>query len=103
MHDDIIDCDKLRRKIPTFNYKYNSKIAVLVGDMLLSLALKSLANTNNTILKIINPTNVKNNLSKFMLLFYNAFLHLSTRKLRQKSTNQNTCSNSDKISYQCSP
>lgn len=54
VHDDIIDCDKLRRKIPTFNYKYNSKIAVLVGDMLLSLALKSLANTNNVILKIFS-------------------------------------------------
>ena len=54
VHDDIIDCDKLRRKIQTFNYKYNSKIAVLVGDMLLSLALKSLANTNNAILKIFS-------------------------------------------------
>ena len=64
------------------------KIIVIIASILaiIFLTIKKIE-INNTILKIINPPNVKNNLSKFMLLFYNAFLHLSTRKLRQKSTN----------------
>ena len=54
VHDDIIDCDTIRRKNPTFNFKYDSKIAVLVGDLLLSLGLKSLAKTKNKILEIFS-------------------------------------------------
>ncbi len=52
IHDDIIDEEKIRRKHPTFFDKYNSKIAVLEGDLLLSFALNQIAKTNMDILKI---------------------------------------------------
>lgn len=46
IHDDILDDDKTRRKLPTLHAKYDSKIAVLAGDFLLSLALEKLSFTN---------------------------------------------------------
>ena len=52
IHDDIIDCDKLRRNQETFNYKFNSKIAVLEGDFLLALALELLSETTLEVNKI---------------------------------------------------
>lgn len=52
IHDDIIDSEALRRNMPTFYQKFGSKIAVLEGDLLLSLALKVLSGTCLDILKI---------------------------------------------------
>lgn len=49
VHDDIIDEAEIRRLEPSFNFKYNSKIAVILGDYLLSLSLKLLS-------KIGSPT-----------------------------------------------
>jgi len=54
IHDDIIDEAELRRNQKTFYSKYNSKIAVLEGDLLLSLGLKILSQTNIEILKIFS-------------------------------------------------
>jgi octaprenyl-diphosphate synthase len=42
IHDDIIDSAYLRRNLPTVNTKWNSQIAVLVGDYLHDKALKSI-------------------------------------------------------------
>ena len=52
IHDDIIDEEKTRRNHPTFFDKYNSKIAVLEGDFLLSLALNQIAKTNIDISRV---------------------------------------------------
>lgn len=52
IHDDIIDEEKIRRNNPTFFEKYGSKLAVLEGDLLLSLALEQISNTNIEISKI---------------------------------------------------
>lgn len=52
IHDDIIDEEKIRRQIPTFNAKFGSKIAVLEGDLLLSIALEELSKTTPEITKI---------------------------------------------------
>lgn len=52
IHDDIIDEEKIRRNNPTFYEKYGSKIAVLEGDFLLSLALEILSDTTLEISKI---------------------------------------------------
>ncbi len=43
VHDDIIDNAQKRRGGETFNFKYNSKLAVILGDYLLSLSLKLLS------------------------------------------------------------
>ena len=52
IHDDIIDEEKIRRSNPTFYEKYGSKLAVLEGDLLLSLALEKLSETTLEISKI---------------------------------------------------
>jgi len=52
IHDDIIDEAKTRRNNPTFFEKYGSKLAVLEGDFLLSLALEKLSETTLEISKI---------------------------------------------------
>ena len=54
IHDDILDNEKLRRNNPTFFEKYGAKIAVLEGDLLLSMALNVLSDTNLEILKIFS-------------------------------------------------
>ncbi len=48
IHDDIIDCATIRRGQETFDYRFNSKIAVIAGDYLLSLSLKLLSKLNST-------------------------------------------------------
>ena len=52
VHDDIIDEEKIRRNNPTFFEKYGSKLAVLEGDLLLSIALEKISLTTLEISKI---------------------------------------------------
>ena len=54
VHDDILDNEKIRRNNPTFYEKYGAKIAVLEGDLLLSMALNILSKTSLDILKIFS-------------------------------------------------
>ncbi len=54
IHDDILDNEKIRRSNPTFYEKYGAKLAVLEGDLLLSMALNVLSETNLDILKIFS-------------------------------------------------
>ncbi|MBR2068199.1 MAG: polyprenyl synthetase family protein [Candidatus Gastranaerophilales bacterium] len=52
IHDDIIDESLKRRNNTALHVKYGSKIAVLEGDLLLSLALDILSDTTQEISKI---------------------------------------------------
>lgn len=47
LHDDVIDNSEYRRENETLYKKYGSKMSVLSGDYLLSLAVKYLINLNN--------------------------------------------------------
>jgi octaprenyl-diphosphate synthase len=47
IHDDIIDSAYLRRNIPTVNAKWNSQVAVLVGDYLHDKAIEAIFETKN--------------------------------------------------------
>ena len=47
LHDDVIDDADLRRGSITLSNKYNSKIAILSGDYLLSFAVECLAQLDN--------------------------------------------------------
>jgi geranylgeranyl pyrophosphate synthase len=47
IHDDIIDSAFLRRSIPTVNTKWNSQVAVLVGDYLHDKAIASIFENGN--------------------------------------------------------
>ena len=48
VHDDVVDESKERRGQASVNAQYNNKVAVLVGDYVLSTALLNVAVTNNT-------------------------------------------------------
>ena len=47
IHDDIIDSAYLRRNLPTVNAKWNSQVAVLVGDYLHDKAIEAIFETKN--------------------------------------------------------
>ena len=47
VHDDVVDDSEERRGQKSVNAEYNNKVAVLVGDYLLSTALLSVSLTNN--------------------------------------------------------
>ncbi|MCR5662392.1 MAG: polyprenyl synthetase family protein [bacterium] len=60
VHDDIVDASHIRRGIPTINRLLGSKRAVLIGDMLLSQALKLMTSFGTAeMLAIITDTAVK--------------------------------------------
>jgi geranylgeranyl pyrophosphate synthase len=42
LHDDVVDDARLRRNLPTANVKWGNTVAILSGDLLLSLALRHL-------------------------------------------------------------
>ena len=47
VHDDVVDDSEERRGQKSVNAEYNNKVAVLVGDYLLSTALLNVSLTNN--------------------------------------------------------
>lgn len=47
LHDDVIDEAELRREQKTLAKKYNSKVAILAGDFLISLAIEKLLTLQN--------------------------------------------------------
>ena len=47
VHDDVVDESELRRGQPSVNATYNNKVAVLVGDYILSTALLRVALSDN--------------------------------------------------------
>jgi octaprenyl-diphosphate synthase len=57
VHDDVIDDSDLRRNLPSIKAKWKNKVAVLVGDYLLSKSfLYSLDNHEYKLLEIISTT-----------------------------------------------
>ena len=50
VHDDVVDDSDERRGQKSVNAEYNNKVAVLVGDYLLSTALLNVALTNNDLI-----------------------------------------------------
>ena len=53
LHDDVVDESNLRRGLPTLYDKYGSKLSVISGDYILSIAVEKLMKLNNNeILKL---------------------------------------------------
>ena len=52
LHDDVIDDSDIRRESPTLYSKFGSKISILAGDYLVSIAIKELIKLDNEILNI---------------------------------------------------
>ena len=69
-HDDVIDNAKIRRGIETFNSKYDSKYAVLIGDLILTMV-------NSELLQLNNP--------KIFNIFSSAMTNLCLGELKQYS------------------
>ena len=40
VHDDVLDCSKLRRGIPSINYRFSDNTAILIGDYLFGKSLE---------------------------------------------------------------
>ncbi len=60
IHDDIIDDAERRRGLETFNYKFDSKYAVLMGDLILTLVNTELLQINNQKVFNIFSTSMSN-------------------------------------------
>ena len=54
VHDDILDCEKIRKNKETIVQKFNPKTAVLIGDYLLSCALEILSKTELSIVELFS-------------------------------------------------
>ncbi len=50
VHDDVVDESSERRGQPSLNVSFNNKVAVLVGDYILSTALLFVSRTNNNLI-----------------------------------------------------
>ena len=63
IHDDIIDSSEFRRNEKSLYKKFDSKIGVLLGDFLLSIAIEKLININNPIVSnaFLNTTKMMSN------------------------------------------
>ncbi|GEM_PF-253470 len=53
VHDDIIDNAKMRRGHPTIHSKWNTRIAILSGDFIFSLVLKTISMIENNLPQLI--------------------------------------------------
>lgn len=47
IHDDVVDASDLRRGMPTLHKQFNNKVAILVGDYLLSKVIEIVASLRN--------------------------------------------------------
>lgn len=47
LHDDVIDSATMRRNVPTINSIYGSKMAILLGDMLIAKSLSTVSQDKN--------------------------------------------------------
>jgi len=56
IHDDILDQDVFRRKMPTVNAKWGVRDAVLVGDALASLSLNLTADYGKEVVETVSQT-----------------------------------------------
>lgn len=85
IHDDIIDCSIMRRGEKTINFNYDSKLAVLAGDYLLSEVLKMLADTEDKNIRKIHSDAVSKIIKGELNQYFNRFKILSIEDYIEKS------------------
>ena len=68
LHDDVVDDSFLRRGVPTLYDKYGSKLSVISGDYILSIAVEKLMQLNN---------------NKVLLFFFDAVKSMSQAEISQ--------------------
>lgn len=85
IHDDIIDCSLIRRGKKTLNFDYDSKLAVLAGDYLLSEVLKMLSSVDNEKIRTVYSKAVSKMVQGELHQYFNRFKLLSIEKYIEKS------------------
>ena len=88
IHDDIIDCSLLRRGKKTLNIEYDSKLAVLAGDYLLTEAIQLLMSIENIQIRNLYLDAVSKILSGELHQYFNRFSVLSINDYIEKSKNK---------------
>ena len=88
IHDDIIDCSLLRRGKKTLNIEYDSKLAVLAGDYLLTEAIQLLMSIENVQIRNLYLDAVSKILSGELHQYFNRFSVLSINDYIEKSKNK---------------
>ena len=85
IHDDIIDCSLMRRGEKTINFNYDSKLAVLAGDYLLSEVLKMLSDVEDKNIRKIHSDAVSKLINGELNQYFHRFKLLSIEKYIEKS------------------
>lgn len=88
IHDDIIDESSLRRGNKTINSEFDSKLAVIAGDFLLSLALNQLQLTQNPKVITIFTDSLKNVCQGEIKQFFEKNKLISIEEYIEKSKNK---------------
>ncbi len=88
IHDDIIDCSILRRGRNTLNFDYDSKLAVLAGDYLLSVVLKLLAKVDDSAIRELHSEAVSKIITGELEQYFNRFKLFSIDDYIEKSKNK---------------
>lgn len=88
MHDDIIDSSPTRHGKTTINQAYDSKLAVLAGDYLLSLALKALSSFENSEIIKIHTDSISNIINGEISQYFEREKLLSIEEYIEKSKNK---------------
>lgn len=72
VHDDVVDASAMRRGLPSVRSQWNNKVAVLVGDYILSRVMECVANLRNLpILNIIADMSSSLASGELLQLHYN--------------------------------
>ncbi|MDD3436016.1 MAG: polyprenyl synthetase family protein [Candidatus Gastranaerophilales bacterium] len=88
IHDDVIDEAQIRRKQETINTKFDNNLAVIAGDLLLSIAMEKVVETNSfDIIKIFSSAlkstcmgEIKQYFSKFQITSIDEYIEKSKDK-----------------------
>lgn len=88
LHDDVVDDCELRRGIYTFNKKYDNKIACLLGDYMLTIAVTEMLNLNysrinkyyNRAIKHMCIGEIKQYESKYKIISIKEYIQKCIRK-----------------------
>jgi geranylgeranyl pyrophosphate synthase len=88
IHDDIIDCSLIRRGRNTLNFDYDSKLAVLTGDYLLSFVLGLLADVESEEIRKIYSKAVFNIVNGELEQYFCRFKIITIDEYIEKSKNK---------------
>lgn len=88
IHDDIIDCSLLRRGRNTLNFDYDSKLAVLAGDYLLSVVLDILSDIDDVEIRKLHSSAITKIINGELEQYFNRFKILSIKQYVEKSKNK---------------